>query len=172
MLLAGCVEPPHNGTPPDSEIVGADEGWISEDTVFTLNATDDGSGVNATYYRLWYADIWTDWMVYTDPFTLAGEGTHHIEFFSDDMVGNVETVKNATYNTDSTAPETTILLEEPVGTLYVGKVFFDGNETVNCSRLIFVPGLAVELHVAAINIVSGLVEFHFTDTYQLMDEMA
>jgi len=167
MFLSGCVE--KNGTPPGTVLAGppAGEDWIGENTIFTLTATDYGSGVNATYYRTWYNNVWSSWIVYTSPFNLSGEGEHRIEFFSDDNVGNVEQVQNVTYYLDSTPPETVITVEEPVGTLYVGKIMFDGNQTVECTKLVITPGSGTVIHCKAINISSGNIEYLFTDEYVL-----
>ena len=69
--------------------------WITADTEISLDATDDDSGVDYTKYRVWYNGEWTDWLTYTDPFTMGEIGTekdclHKIEYYSVDNEGNEE----------------------------------------------------------------------------------
>ena len=69
--------------------------WITADTPISLTATDEGSGVAYTEYRVWYNGEWTDWLPYTGPFTMGEIGIgrtclHKIEFYSVDLAGNVE----------------------------------------------------------------------------------
>jgi hypothetical protein len=53
----------------------------------TLNASDAVSGVAATYYTIDGLGQQT----YTSPFTVTGQGSHHITFWSVDAAGNIET---------------------------------------------------------------------------------
>ncbi|MCD6572863.1 MAG: hypothetical protein J7K95_02060 [Thermoplasmata archaeon] len=81
--------------------------YVTSETMFTLVAEDEGgSGVNRTFYRIWYCGNWTDWMNYTGSFTLQGEGPHYIEFYSVDKAGNIEEVHNNTHIVDDTPPRT------------------------------------------------------------------
>ncbi|MEM2582743.1 MAG: carboxypeptidase-like regulatory domain-containing protein [Candidatus Thermoplasmatota archaeon] len=64
-------------------------GWHVTNVTVTLNATDDESGVNATYYRI----NGGDWIKYTAPFTLSTPGKHKVEYYSIDNEGNEETAK-------------------------------------------------------------------------------
>jgi hypothetical protein len=60
-----------------------------------LTAVDDGSGVYGTYYRI----DGGDWVDYAGmPFTLGScpLGFHTVDYYSVDMMGNVETFKSAT----------------------------------------------------------------------------
>ena len=59
----------------------------------TLTATDAGSGVNYTKYKL-DAGAWT---TYTVPFVVSESGDHTVLFYSVDFAGNIETEKNATF---------------------------------------------------------------------------
>ncbi len=45
--------------------------------------------------------------VYTAPFTVGGDGSHLLEYFSMDLVGNVEPVQSATIPIDTVAPTVT-----------------------------------------------------------------
>jgi hypothetical protein len=77
-------------------------GWYISNVTVTLNATDEGSGVNATYYRIDGAE----WETYTEPFILSEDGDNIlIEYYSVDNAGNIEDVKSATLDIDRTPPE-------------------------------------------------------------------
>jgi hypothetical protein len=66
--------------------------YISNVTV-TLTATDNGSGVDFTKYKL---DTGS-WMTYTAPFLVTTDGDHVLSFYSQDNAGNVEATQNATF---------------------------------------------------------------------------
>jgi len=80
--------------------------YVTSHTPITLMAQDNESGVNYTLYRIWYNASWTDWLKYTESFTLEGEGPHYIEFYSVDTAGNIEEVHNQTHIVDDTPPYT------------------------------------------------------------------
>ncbi|MHB8836569.1 MAG: OmpL47-type beta-barrel domain-containing protein [Candidatus Methylomirabilia bacterium] len=77
--------------------------YVTPATVFTLSATDAGSGVSATEYRV-DGGMWT---VYA-PFSLTGEGTHQIEYRSRDRVENLEAAGSLNVVLDNTPPATAI----------------------------------------------------------------
>jgi hypothetical protein len=54
----------------------------------TLNATDGGSGISGTMYRI----DGGEWKLYAEPFEVKGEGNHTVEFYSYDAAGNNETI--------------------------------------------------------------------------------
>ena len=87
---------------------GENDEWVTSTTEFNLTATDDLSGVEAIHYRIWYNGEWTPWNEYTDNFTLTGEGTHYLEYYSVDIAGNVEVTHNQTHYVDDSAPIVTI----------------------------------------------------------------
>jgi hypothetical protein len=66
-----------------------------------LNATDDISGVNTTYYRV----DGGEWETYTVPFILSEDGLLSIEYYSVDNVGNIEDVKSVEIKIDKTKPK-------------------------------------------------------------------
>ncbi len=66
----------------------------------TLAATDNLSGVAATYYTVDGGAQQT----YSAPFTVSGDGTHAVTFWSSDNVGNTETANSQTVMIDGTAP--------------------------------------------------------------------
>jgi parallel beta-helix repeat protein len=83
------------------------EGWYTSDVLITLHASDDLSGVNATYYRINTGA----WIVYLGFFTLTSDGTYTIDFYSDDQKGNVEPPHTASLRIDQTPPTTTSELD-------------------------------------------------------------
>jgi len=74
--------------------------WYVSDVKVTLNATDDMSGVNVTYYRL----NGGEWKTYVEPFTIESDDNYVIEYYSVDNEGNVEDVKSAEFKIDQTPP--------------------------------------------------------------------
>jgi len=84
--------------PPEPD---GDNGWYISNVTVTLNATDDLSGVNVTYYRINNGTLET----YTEPFKVKADGIHLVEFYSVDNAGNKEEVKSAELYIDQTKPE-------------------------------------------------------------------
>jgi len=98
---------PHDDTtPPETTITfdppepNGDNGWYTCDVWVTLNATDNESGVNATYYQI---DDGV-WQTYTGPFPLFNDGKHQIVYHSIDNAGNIEPEQSVEINIDQTAP--------------------------------------------------------------------
>jgi parallel beta-helix repeat protein len=103
----------HDATPPVTTIafdgtLGGDN-WYTSNVTVTLTATDDISGVNATYYRIDNAG----WILYSVPFLVSSDGTYIIDFYSEDHVENVETQSSATLKIDQTPPVTTSAFDPP-----------------------------------------------------------
>ncbi|DAC72882.1 MAG TPA: hypothetical protein DSN98_03150 [Thermoplasmata archaeon] len=65
----------------------------TDEVTVTLSATDSGSGVNYTMYKL---DDGT-YTTYTAPFIVSTTGDHTVFFYSVDFAGNVETEKSQTF---------------------------------------------------------------------------
>jgi len=80
--------------PPNGE-----NGWYISDFSITLNATDDWSGVDLTYYKA----NGHQWQVYTDPFDVYTNG--EIACYSTDKAGNQETSKSVIIKMDTTPPQ-------------------------------------------------------------------
>ena len=94
-------------TPPVTTItlvpatLGGKNGWYISNVVVTLNATDDISGVNATYYTINIGE----WKTYSEPFILESDGYYVIEYYSVDNVGNIEDVKSSELKIDQRSPK-------------------------------------------------------------------
>ncbi len=177
LFLSGCIE--EDTTPPDSTkellVYGTpldySGEWVSSNTTFTLVATDNESGVDATYYRIWYNGTWTSWITYTLPFTLSGTGMHYLEYYSVDNVGNKETVHNQTHYVDSTPPETEKIIGYGMYTvIYCSKIYFDGNETLNCTKLVISPIYETVIHCKSIT--AQEVQFIYYDVGKLEEYIA
>jgi hypothetical protein len=80
-------------------------GWYKAAVQITLNASDNLSGVGATYYSVDGGAAQT----YNGTFSFGTEGTHTITFWSKDNAGNVEdkTGNSMTFKIDTTAPVVT-----------------------------------------------------------------
>jgi hypothetical protein len=81
--------------------------WYVSNVTVTLEADDD-TGVNSTYYRI-NEGLWE---IYESPFIISEEGNDVlIEYYSDDILGNVEDVKYACLDIDKTPPNITLDIE-------------------------------------------------------------
>ncbi len=78
--------------------------WYVSDVEVTLNATDDMSGVNVTYYRVNNQG----WEIYEYPFVFNNSNQYTIEYYSIDNAGNMESVKLASCKVDVVPPVTTV----------------------------------------------------------------
>jgi PKD repeat protein/glucose/arabinose dehydrogenase len=76
-------------------------GWHTTAPMVTLAADDGtGSGVATTEYRV----DGGDWVAYTAPFAVTGEGTHTVEYRGVDRAGNTSPVGTAEVKVDATGP--------------------------------------------------------------------
>jgi len=92
---------------------GSDDEWVTSYTEFNLTAMDNLSGVNKTFYRIWYNHSWTPWIEYNGNFTLTGEDKHYLEYYSVDNAGNIEEVHNHTHFVDDTPPLINKIINDP-----------------------------------------------------------
>jgi len=103
-----------DNSPPNTEKTitepkyGENDEWMTSTTEVNFTATDDLSGVDETYYRIWYNGAWSSWNEYISNFTLNDEGLHYLEYYSVDNVGNVEEIHNQTHYVDDTFPSITV----------------------------------------------------------------
>ena len=101
MVFNDDTTPPvttHALDPPEPN---GDNGWYISNVIVTLNATDDMSGVNATYFRINNGT----WETYTESFVIQTDGYYTIEYYSVDNTGNEEEVKSASLLIDQTVPK-------------------------------------------------------------------
>ncbi len=75
--------------------------WYRSDVLISLTATDEGTGVAQTEYRLHDEQTWT---VYDHVIIIPEEGTQSIDYRSIDYAGNVEEAILLTFGVDKTAP--------------------------------------------------------------------
>ena len=78
-------------------------GWQTSSQLVSLSPTDALSGVAATHYTVDGGSA----EPYTAPFTVAGDGSHVVTYWSVDAAGNVETANTGHVNIDLAAPTTT-----------------------------------------------------------------
>ncbi len=86
--------------PPLTVATGVPEGWSRSDVSVTLSATDDVSGIDATYYRIDAGDV----VRYDAPVVFREDGIRTITFWSVDRSGRTEGAVSATVSIDKTAP--------------------------------------------------------------------
>ncbi|MFC4802158.1 OmpL47-type beta-barrel domain-containing protein [Neobacillus sp. GCM10023253] len=99
--------------------------WYNKDVQAELTATDNLSGVKATYYSV-------DGSEFTEgtSFPLEKEGVHTVSFYSVDNVGNVEAVRTVEVKIDKTAPQT---IANTTGNWYSQDVAIELTATDNLS---------------------------------------
>ncbi|MGY5877346.1 MAG: hypothetical protein RTU30_16455 [Candidatus Thorarchaeota archaeon] len=99
--------PSYDSTPPTTtaEVDGihGTNDWYISDTTVSLEAIDDSSSIEDTYY----STNGITWEVYTDPFEISDTGTTELQFYSSDSVGNVEAINTVFVNIDTALPVTT-----------------------------------------------------------------
>ncbi|MBB5906356.1 ThuA domain-containing protein [Actinoalloteichus hymeniacidonis] len=101
--------PVTTATTDPAEADGAD-GWYTSSAVsVSLEATDEGSGVAGTEYRIGDGE----WTEYTEAFQVSGDGTHTVEYRSTDAAGNVEETQSTELRIDATEPLTEAVLAAP-----------------------------------------------------------
>jgi hypothetical protein len=83
-----------------SGTLGSNGYFTSSSVGVTLTSSDATSGVAAMYYSVDGGSA----TPYTAPFTVSGEGSHTITFYSVDIAGNTEATESDTIRIDSVAP--------------------------------------------------------------------
>jgi len=102
--------------------------WISSHTTVNLAAVDEKVGVDKTYYRVtqvedMYCESYAsgdcinaegvgDFVMYADPFTM-NESCHFIEFYSTDLLGNIEQTKSQCVFVDNSPPDGSKVIGDP-----------------------------------------------------------
>ncbi|MEA2055051.1 MAG: PKD domain-containing protein [Candidatus Thermoplasmatota archaeon] len=94
-------------------------GWYKGNASATLDATDNLSGVNATWYK-----IEEEWNIYNESFNVSAEGENEVEYYSTDEAGNSEDIKSITVKIDNNHPQTNSSINGSLGNngWYVGTV--------------------------------------------------
>jgi arabinogalactan endo-1,4-beta-galactosidase len=98
---------------PETNVVlsGQDHnGWYNQYVNFTLNATDDQSGVAKTEYRVNNGD----WQTYQEPFEVSTEGVNVVQYRSTDKDGNVEEAQSVTVKIDKTVPTLNVSFNQTI----------------------------------------------------------
>lgn len=85
-----------------ANILPNENGWYQVNPVITLSATDVSSGVLRTFYRINSSSF----VEYTGSFSLSGEGIYTIQYYSEDVAGNVEDIQTAFFKYDTQPPVT------------------------------------------------------------------
>ncbi|MFH1100654.1 MAG: NosD domain-containing protein [Methanobacteriota archaeon] len=91
---------------PNIVIVEGEEYCVSQQTEITVEAVDQGCCCvqDVTIeYRIWYDEVWTDWMPYEEPITFSEDCTHILEVRASDCLGNTA-YDQETFNVDSIPP--------------------------------------------------------------------
>ncbi len=93
--------------------------WYRSTVTVTLNASDNESGVNATWYMLTTQvnDTWQNgtWERYNASFNVTGEGRYNLTYYSVDNATNREDNDSAAVNIDTTPPVTNVTLNGTLG---------------------------------------------------------
>ena len=82
--------------------VTAPAGWTNQSVTVSFSATDNLSGVKATWYSLDGAAAQSG-----SSLTISTEGVHSLAFWSEDFAGNVESARNVAVKIDLTPPTIT-----------------------------------------------------------------
>ena len=116
-------------------------GWYITNVTVTLTVNETVSGINGTYYKVDDGN----WTLYQTPFVISDEGTHTLQYYSNDNAGNTEQVHNVTIKIDKTAPTATLVTPEEKRvyifgrgilpalrkTIILGKITVEANATDN-----------------------------------------
>ncbi len=82
--------------------------YVSPDVRFTINASDEGSGVK----NIWIIVDNASFGVYNQAINIPIEGKHIIAYKVEDQVGNISPVRNYEFVVDTTAPEVLVRTQE------------------------------------------------------------
>ena len=110
-LLVNHTQPDTEPPETNHELDGTtgENDWYVSCVTITLIATDDLSGVAATYYRI----DGGDWMEYTEPFEVCDDGEHTLEYYSVDNAENEEEIKGPfDFKIDQTPPQISLAVEK------------------------------------------------------------
>lgn len=83
---------------------GVPAGWTNQPVRLALTASDEGSGVARTEYRVGSGP----WVLYSSPVIFAQEGATTVSYRSVDLAGNVEQTRSVEVRIDTTPPSLTV----------------------------------------------------------------
>jgi hypothetical protein len=85
-----------------ASIQGSDgvDGWYVSTVLVNISSSDNVSQVDSISYRLDSGS----WVVYSESIPVVGVGSHLIEFYSQDIAGNIESVKQIEFRIDTDDP--------------------------------------------------------------------
>ncbi len=113
--------------------------WYPCNVEIILNATDNESGINVTYYKV----NENGWMIYIQPFCLCECGINIFQFYSVDNAGNVEETKQVEINIDCYPPILNYTIDPPepdgLNGWYVSNITITLNATDNESGVWYPP---------------------------------
>jgi len=106
--------------------------YVSSATPFTLSAEDNpgGTGVASTAYRIYNGGYDTGWLTYSESFYLTGitDGPYSIDYYSTDVVGNIEPTNTIDVTLDNIGPEIAVS-NPPAGACMCTCITFLGSIT-------------------------------------------
>jgi hypothetical protein len=129
--------------------------YFTSAVTVTLDATDDVTGVAATYYEI-DGGAATE---YTGPFQVTGDGEHEVCYWSVDNEDNVEEKKCAPkFKIDATGPSIEISIADGPG------IYLFGNKLMSSEKYIFLfGGVDVKATVSVNGAPLKTVEFYMGD---------
>jgi len=129
-----------------------DNGWHATPLAVTITSVDDMAGVERTYYRM----DGSSFAVYAASLSVAAEGTHVLEAYSIDNVGNLGDIRAAVFGVDLSTPDVNYSLLPVSNTDGWNSgptdVIFTGTDTVSgvsyCSSSFTVTGEGLNIPVS------------------------
>lgn len=107
---------PIGNSPPSTtaEVEGAlgENGWYRSNVTVTLMGSDDSGSVNRTQYSF----DGSGWFIYDDPFEIASEGVHTVEYYSVDDTGLCEPHETLEVAIDTIDPS--VLIDSEDGAIF------------------------------------------------------
>lgn len=153
MMITGQVDlnPPVTTATLSGTVI---HGWFNSAVTFTATATDDNSGVDATYYKIDGGATLT----YSSPVSIAVAGTHYVEYWSVDNAGNVEVHKTtATFKVDTGALAVAITAPTP-------GLYLFGSKLLSMSKIIIIGAFTIEATASDVGSGVASVEFFLDGT--------
>jgi hypothetical protein len=84
-------------------------GWYITGVRITLVVDDFSANIDGTYYKIGNS---SDWIAYSESFTIPDEGIHDLQFYSEDKAGNKENTQELDVKIDTTEPVGTVLIND------------------------------------------------------------